>query len=117
MNVCRTPSVEMILPGVRAWFDGHAAVSPFRLGQHASAAGEIGIQRRAMCIRLVPVAARCIRLPDFDECVPDGILVFIEHPAAHNDPFTYRFSGMLMRQVIVIFSDVAVTEYRSGDFR
>ena len=105
MNVRRSPGVVVIGPGICSRTNGDEAVAAFGVGDGLSASGEIWIEWGVMLIDCVQVAAGRIRLPDFEQRVRQGAIVFVEHTAAHDDSFAERFRGVLVRQIAGIRRD------------
>src|SRR5947209_2693013 len=61
VNVCGAPGILMILPRVRAGFYGDKTIAALAIGEHASAAGEIRIDRHAVPHHSKPLAPRRLR--------------------------------------------------------
>src|SRR4051812_18215901 len=96
----------MIAPGVSAGLDGDKTITSFTIGEDASTAGEIRVQRRIVIVLVVAIAAGGIGLPDLDQRFAHRPAVFFEHAAADDDALTYRRLQMLTRQVVVDRSQV-----------
>src|SRR5258708_13243782 len=64
VDVVRAPGVLMVAPGIGAGFDRRVAVPALAIGEHASGAAKMGIERRIMLVALVVVPAGAACLPD-----------------------------------------------------
>src|SRR4030081_2044364 len=117
MNMRGTPCIVMIFPWICARLDREEAVTSFGIGDRASAAAEIRVERRVVVIVLVRITPGRIGLPDFDQRIGHGLAVFIEHASCDDYALAERLAGMLMRQVVVSCLDVFMAEYRTGYFR
>src|SRR5581483_778656 len=112
----RTPRVVVVPPWIRAGLDAGKPIAALIIGEHASAADEVRIERRFMLIVLVLVAAGRVRLPDLDQRVGHGATVFIQHAPADDDALAERFAGTLLGEIFVVRSEDLVPEQRTGDF-
>src|ERR1700685_3557081 len=117
MNVRGAPRVWMVLPRIWPRLDGDEAIFSLRVGQRATCAGKIRIDRRLMLINSVAIPPGGIALPEFDQRIGYGTAVVVEHSAADGDALAHRFAGVLAREVVVGFADVVMAENRPGDFR
>src|ERR1700730_5064763 len=115
VNVRRAPGILMVLPRVGAGFYGDKTIAAFTIGEHASAAGEIRVERRAMLIHTMAVAPRRVGLPNFDKSSRNAAPFFIQYAPAHDDAFADGFTAVLPRQVIVVLADVAMAESGAGE--
>ena len=116
VNVRGAPGVVVILPGVRAGFDGDEAIAAFGVGDGVAAAGEVGIERRVVLIDGVRVAAGGVGLPDFDERVRKRAAVFVDDATRDDDAFADGFGVMLLGEVEGFYVDEIVAEDGAGDF-
>jgi hypothetical protein len=96
----------MIAPGIFPGPYGRDGVASFRIGEHLPKACEIGIERRIVLVAFVKIAARRIRLPDFDECMRNWAFVFVHHPARHDDSLANRLARVLAREIKTDFDKV-----------
>src|SRR5436190_8408496 len=116
MHMRRPPRVVVIAPGIRAGLDRYEPVAAFAVGQDATDAGEIRIERRVVIVDRVAVAPGGIRLPHFDQRMRDRPGVLVEDTSRHDDPLAKRLAVVLSRQVAVGRLDVVVAEHGSGHF-
>src|SRR5439155_26155655 len=72
MDVGRSPGVRVIEPGIGSRTNRQEAIDAILIGQTATHAQEVGIERSGPLITLVPVAASSIGLPDLQEGVGQG---------------------------------------------
>ena len=117
VNVGRAPGIGVILPRVSTRFYGNQTVIALAIRQHASAAREIRVERRAMLIHAMAIASRRIGLPDFDQRSGNRASLFIQDTPAHNDAFSDGFAAMLPSEVIIVLADVAMAEDRATKLR
>src|SRR5437879_11559047 len=117
VNVCGAPGILMILPRVRAGFYGDKTIAALAIGEHASAAGEIRIERRAVLIHTMPIAPRRVGLPNLHQRSGNGAPLFIQYAAAHDDAFAEGFATVLVRQVIIVFAHGAMAQDGAGQLR
>src|SRR2546427_755774 len=117
VNVRGAPGILMILPRVLAGFYGDKTIAALGIGEHASAARKIRIERRAVLIHSVPIAARRVGLPNLHQRSGNGAPFFIQYAAAHDDAFAEGLAAVLVRQVIIVFADVAMAEDGAGELR
>ena len=106
----------MIAPRIFAGTNGQEAIAAFGVGEGVTAAAEIGIEWGVVLIDFVEVASGGIRLPDFDESSGDRAVIFIDHPATHDDSFAERCAAVLARQIALACSYVLGCKPRTGDF-
>ena len=107
----------MVAPRIGARLDGHETVATFVVGEHATCAREVRIQRRTVIVVLVPVAARGIALPDFNQSVRNREPVVIEHATADDDALPEWIAAMLAGQIAVLRPHIVHAEHRPGDLR
>lgn len=110
MNVCRSPRVVMIPPGVGSRPDGREAVAAILAGHASSGANEIGVEGRGVIVARVTIAASCVGLPDLDERSGDGPAILVEHASGHDDALTLWLALALACKVVVGFADRAVAK-------
>jgi len=63
------------------------------------------------------VAARGVRLPNLDECVPNGPSVAVKNASADDDALAQRFARMLRSQIVIFFPDFLMPVDWSRDLR
>jgi hypothetical protein len=85
---------------------------PRVVGQAASGAGEVRVQRRGMLVALVHVPAGRVGLPDLHQLPPYRSAVAVQHAPAHHDARPDRLAGALNRQVRFQRIDVGPVEDR-----
>ncbi len=73
---------------IRTRFDGHEAICTATVRNRSSDAGEMRIKRRFVLVLDVSIAARGIRLPNFDHGVRNRAAIFVEHAAGHYNPLS-----------------------------
>src|SRR5271154_1234055 len=117
VDMIRTPRIVMIAPWIGTRLDAHKAIRAAIVGDHSADAGEVRIERRLVPISGVSVAARGIRLPDFDHGVRNRAAVFIEYAAGHHDALAESLATVEVRQVIVARREDLARKARAGDFR
>src|SRR6266852_2662724 len=117
MNMRGTPRVLMIAPGIRTWPYSNEAISPFTIRECVTAPGEIRIQRSVVLVRLMQIASRRIRLPDFDERMRNRPRVLIHHSPAHDNSFAKRFAAVRPRQIASLHIDRLFSKQRPRHFR
>src|SRR5260370_38159025 len=117
MDVCGTPGIVMIEPRIRPRLDGDKTVHTVFVGEGASGASEIRIQRRRMLIDGMSVPSRRVRLPQLNQCAGNGTSVAIQHAPAHNDAFSQRLARMLTSEIVVSFADLSMPLNRPRHLR
>src|SRR4249919_1194603 len=85
MDVCWTPGVWMVLPGIRTRTNRQEAVHTVFIRQAAPNAEEVRIERPRPLIAFVEVTASSIGLPDLQERVWHRISTVVEHASGYND--------------------------------
>ena len=107
----------MVAPRIGAGLNGEKAILALFICEAASGSGEIRIQRRVVLIYLMMVAPGRIGLPDLDERVWHGALVFVQHPADDNQPFTHCLApgAGVAREIVVARLHRIVPEERTRD--
>jgi len=113
--VRRPPGVVVVAPRVGAGLDGDELVVSLGVGQRATDPGEVRVQWARPVVRLVPVAAARVGLPDLHQRVRHRAAVAVAQRAVHDDPLADRLAGMLPGQVVVQRTDPAGPEHRAGD--
>src|SRR6266852_3666241 len=101
MNVCRTPRIVVIEPGIGPRLDGHEPISAIFVRQRAARPAEVWIEWRRVLVPLMQIAACGIRLPDLDQGVRYRTSVVIQYLAGDDDALALRLSRMLAREGIV----------------
>src|SRR5271165_2101911 len=114
MNVRRSPSVVMILPGICSGANGDEAVVTSGVAEGMPAAGEVGVERRIVLISFVAITAGGVGLPDFDQSMRHGPAIFVQHAAAHDDAFAQRLAGMLAGKVASLHIRNGRVEHRAS---
>ena len=114
MDVCGTPRVRMIAPRIRTRLDRDEAVATVIVGQAASRAREVGIDRSRMPVDLVAIAAGRIRLPDLDQSRRNRLSCRVDDPARDDDPLSQRLALVLAGEVVVELADRVVAKDRPG---
>src|SRR4030095_8595037 len=99
VDVCRAPSVAVVLPWVRPRLDRRKPVGPVIPGQAPADSGEVRINRRRMLVALVQVPAAGVGLPDLYQLTADRPTISVQHPAGDDDPLSNRLTAVLDRQV------------------
>src|ERR1700730_11797691 len=117
MNVGRSPRVVVISPRISARPDRNKSEVAVLIGERVTTAFEIGIQRRIVLIHVMPVAARGISLPDFDQRVRSRSSVFIQHATANDDALAKWFAMVLSSEVTGHHIDCGRIETRPRHFR
>src|SRR5471030_297854 len=117
MNMRRPPRVVVIAPGIGAGLDRHEAIVAAAIRHRPARAQEIGIERRLMIVRRMPVTARAVRLPHFHQRVRDGPAVLIENAPRHDDALALRRVRAVPRKIVVGFTDWVVAVERPRPFR
>src|SRR3546814_17351207 len=90
------------------------------VGDAASAAEEVGIERRVVLVRLMDVAAGGVGLPDLDQRVGLRAPRLVEHVAGDDDALANGLSGGLPffaavpGQVVVERPEAVLPEHRAG---
>src|SRR5216683_5256905 len=87
VDVVRAPGVLMVAPGIGAGLDRRVAVAALAIGERASGAAKMGIERRIMLVALVVVPAGGVGLPDLDHRLGDGPSVLVDNPSLDDDAF------------------------------
>ena len=105
MDVRGPPRVLVVAPWVRPGLDRDEAVAPVVVGEAATGAGEVRVERRRVPVDVMVVAARGVRLPDLDQRAAQRAAVLVEHAAADDDPLAERLARVLARQVVVELGD------------
>src|SRR3989442_12333575 len=85
MDVCRSPGIGVVLPGIRPRANRQEAVDPLFIRQTAAHAQEVRIERPRPLISFVEVPASGIGLPDLQERVGHRMATVAEHATGHND--------------------------------
>jgi hypothetical protein len=85
MDMSRSPGIRVIEPGIGSRTNGQEAIDTIVIGQTATHAQEIGIERPRPLIAFVQVAASSIGLPDLQQCMRRRSSMLVEHTACHND--------------------------------
>src|SRR5678815_4590450 len=93
MDVRRPPRVGMVQPRISPRFYREIAVFAPIVSHAAPSAREVGIERRVMLIDGMTIASSGIGLPDFDQRVGNGFIIFIQYPADDDDAFTQCLPG------------------------
>src|SRR5260370_18373190 len=117
MNVCRAPGIWMILPRVGTGFNGDKPIAALPIREHAAAAREIRVKRRAMLVNAMTSTPRRVHLPNFDQGSSNPPSMFIQHTPADDDSFSLGFPTVLVGEVVVVGADIAVAENRAGELR
>src|SRR5690606_22993639 len=73
----RPPVIGAIWPGIGARADGQELIRAVLVRERSTATAKIGVERCQITILAVSVAACRIRLPDFDQRVPDRASMLI----------------------------------------
>ena len=107
----------MILPWVRARLYRNKTITALPIGQHASAAREIRVQRGIVLIHAMTVPSRRIGLPNLNQSSGNRAPFFISYSPADDYAFTEGLTAVLARQVVVVLSDVAMAEYGASELR
>src|SRR5215207_617139 len=115
MDVGGTPGVGMILPGIGAGLDSGEAVAALRVGDDTAGPGKVRVDRRRMLVDDMDVAARGVRLPDFEERVRNRPAVLVEHASGHDDALAERLAGVLAREVGVVLAHALMPIDRAGE--
>ena len=89
----------MIAPGICARLDGDEPIAPVVVGDAASCAGEVRVERGVVVVDLVRVPPGSIRLPDLDQLTAERLAVAPEDAAADDDPLAERLTLVLPREV------------------
>src|ERR1035438_3833640 len=117
MNMRRTPRIVMILPRVRAGFNGDETINAILIRHSAACSGEVGIERRWMIVLRVPVTASRVSLPNLDQRVGNGTAVVIQYPASDDDALALRLSCMLAREIMIGLANRARAKNGPAGFR
>src|SRR5260370_25055057 len=117
MNMCGTPGVVMVTPGVCTRPDGDEAIAACSVCERVSTSDKVRIQRSVVLVSLVQITSCGIRLPHFDERMRNWPRVLIHHSAAHNDPFAERLAAVLSRQIASLHIGRFFSEQRPRYFR
>src|ERR1700682_1296145 len=117
MNVGRSPRVVVISPRISARPDRNKSEVAVLIRERVTTAFEIGVQRRIVLIHVMPVAARGISLPDFDQRVRSRSSVFIQHPPADDDALAKWFAMVLSSEGTGLHVDWGRIETRPRHFR
>ena len=116
VDVRRPPGVVMVAPRVRSRLDRREAVASIVVGDRATRAGEVRVERGGPAVPAVLVASGGVRLPDLDERAAQGLPLGVEHAAAERDSLADRLAGVLAREVVVeLAEDALATELWTGD--
>src|SRR6185503_8875040 len=118
MDVRRPPRVGMVQPRICAGFYREIAVFAPIVGHAAPGAREVGIERRVMLIDGMTIASSCIGLPDLDQRVRNGFVIFIQNPADDDDAFAQcllRAAG-ISREIVLVCVQFNPAKKRAGDF-
>src|SRR5450755_1118881 len=99
----------MILPGIGTWTNRQEAIDPLVVGQAATHAQEVGIERSGPLVPLVQVATGGIGLPDLQQRVGQRRALLVKHAARHDDTLadSLAASASVARQVGVLRRDGA----------
>ena len=95
MNVRWAPGIFVILPWIRARFDGNKTVRALSVRQEPSAAREIRIEWRAVSIEVMAIASRGICLPELDQPAANWMAIIVDNFPAYDDAFAEWFACML----------------------
>src|SRR6266404_7368891 len=116
MNVRRAPSVGVVAPGIRARLDRKKLVAAIRVGQCASAAVEIRIERCVVLIHFMQITSGGIRLPYFDQRAAHGLAAFVQQSPTDCNSFSEWCACMLRGQIAIIRTNAILPEDGSGPF-
>ena len=116
MNVRRAPRIRMIFPRVGARFYGDKTIAALSVCEDTPAAREIRVERCTMLVHSMTVPARRVRLPNFNQRSGNGVSFFIQYAPAHDDAFSEGFPAVLVSQVIIVRTNVAMAENGAGEF-
>jgi len=95
--------------------DGHEPVAALRVGDRASRAAEVGIERGRPPVPPVQVATGRVGLPDLDQRARERLALAVERAAADRDPLPDRLPSVLREEVVVVLGDALGAELGSGD--
>ena len=103
MDVGRPPAVNAISKRVCAGLDRPKEVIAALIGQHPTAATEIGIDRSDIGVIAVAVASSGIGLPYFDKRVGHRLAIAVEHVAVNDRLFADRFAlfGVIENEIVI----------------
>src|SRR5215470_4838548 len=99
------PGVRVIAPRIGARLDGNETVIAVIVRHRTSGAGEVRVKWGWVIVVVVPIAARCVALPQLDERVGNRAGIFVHNPAGDDDAFADRLPRVLAREVIIRFAD------------
>src|SRR5450432_2913353 len=85
MDVRRAPGIDVIFPGIRAWTNGQEAIDAISIGEAATHAKEVWIERSRPLIPFMEIAARGVCLPDFQQRVWYWVTAIVQDTTRDND--------------------------------
>ncbi|MNC87545.1 hypothetical protein D3C83_32770 [compost metagenome] len=95
MDVRGTPCIVVIAPGIRTRLNGNELVPALVIGERATGAGEIRIERCVPPIDLMPIASGGIRLPNLDQRFGNRSSIFIKNTTRHDHPLAHWWPRVL----------------------
>ncbi len=114
MDVVWPPCVRVISPGIRARFDGVKFIIALGIGQTATCAEKIGVERRGVLVYFVDVPPGGVGLPNFEERVFERAAKFVGNFSVDDNSFAERlaiFSGVF-GQIVVVFAKIETVKNR-----
>jgi hypothetical protein len=115
VDVRRSPAVDVVPPGIRARLDGAEGIVAVVVGEGATAAAEVGVDRRDVVVVAVTVASAGVSLPGLDKGAWNAAAVLVAHVPMHDDALADRltFLGVVQDEVVVQRTEFVLPEDRA----
>src|SRR5690606_38382475 len=112
--------IDAIGPWIGAGLYRAEPVAAFFIGNRASAAAEIRVERRKIGVLLVAIASTGIGLPELDQRVRNRAAVFVQNAPIDDDTRAdgaFTRLGVIDGQVVVQLAQHGMAEGWAGHFR
>ena len=87
VNVHRAPIIGAVRPRVGTGAHGEEFVITIIVGDGPTATAKVGVERGKIGVFLMAIAPACVRLPNLDQGMRHGAVVFVQYPTMHQDAF------------------------------
>ena len=114
VDVRWAPRVLVVAPWVSAGLHGDESVAALTIGETASGACEVRVERRRVIVDRVDVAPSGVGLPCLDQRVAHWMPVAVHDLAGDDNPLAERLAVVLARQVGILRPHLNAPEGRSG---